>query len=87
MSEERASYTVPSNEDPPKDAAGNIRKPRFSLSDELGDGQHREIVDDVDVVLTTLRPWLEEMAGHGTGCCDIEIVMLSDEEVAALPDL
>jgi len=64
-------------------------KPRFRLSPELTDGEHWTIDSKTDSVVEAVRTWCNEFLRPGSvgEQCTIEIVMMSDADIAALPEL
>lgn len=67
-----------------------MKRLRFKLSPELGDGCSSSIVDEPYLVAEAVKAWAEETREHhaveGEGC-EITTVLMSDEEVAALPEV
>ena len=63
-----------------------MRRIRFKMSPELGDGQNAEICDDPTVVLERIRIWLDEFQLY-PGEFSVETVWMSDAEVEALPEI
>ena len=66
--------------------------PYFKLSPELGDGLNDSIVDSDDfgisLILESVKEWCEEMRHEVNGeSIQIELVMLTDEELKAMPEL
>lgn len=65
---------------------------RFKLCPAFSDGANEAIVDDADAVCDAVRPMIDEIieangAGFVGEVFTIEVVMMTDAEVAALPDL
>lgn len=67
-----------------------MKKLRYKLSPELGDGDHWTVVDTKEQVLDAVAEWCSwnnpEKGMKGDGF-EVELVEISDEEVAALPDI
>lgn len=61
---------------------------RFKLSPELADGQHWTVCNTIEEVFTAIKAWHDDgqsqIKGEGF---QIEMVEMTDEKVAALPDL
>lgn len=61
-------------------------KLRYKLSPELSDGCHSTIVDNPQAVLEAVKDWCKEAKYYGEGeSFTVEIVKMTDEEVAKLP--
>lgn len=65
------------------------KKIRFRLCAELSDGITPVIVDNIETVIQSIRYWCEEMllVDGGDEGISIETVLMTDEEVEALPDI
>jgi hypothetical protein len=61
-------------------------KPRLKLSAELSDGSSWSVTD-ADGAIAAFREWVNDFADHPGESCSVEIVMMTDEEVEALPPL
>lgn len=59
----------------------------FKLPAELVDGQHWTPVDNIDIVLSSVRTWCEEFQKYPGESFTIETVEMTEEEVNALPDI
>ena len=63
-------------------------KARFKLSPELSDGSSCAVVDNINDVLQSIQDWHDNDPEHLDGDnFKVEIVMMTDEEVEALPEL
>jgi hypothetical protein len=60
---------------------------RFKLSPELADGQHWTVCDTLDQLLDTIRAWHEGGGAEAGESFTIDVVEMSDAEVAALPEI
>lgn len=67
-----------------------MKKLRYKLSPELGDGDHWIVVDTKEQVLDVVVEWClwnnPEKGMKGDGF-EVELIEMSDEEVAALPEI
>lgn len=70
-----------------------MRKPRFRLDPDLGDGYGYSIVDTPQQVAEAVRVWAtERMKDHDTGfnvdedTIEVTITLMTDEEVSKLPE-
>jgi hypothetical protein len=62
---------------------------RFKLNPELGDGEHYTIMDNWQDVVDIVANWLIDGkdAGYAENPASIEIVNMTDAEVAALEEV
>jgi len=60
---------------------------RYKLSAELGDGFHWTVVDTPKQVADAVLEWCQEFAGFEGEGFSVATVEMSDEEVAALPEV
>ena len=61
-------------------------KPRLKLDPDLGDGFHWTIHDTPDaVLLESIRTWMENAVPGDS--FTVELIVMTDEEVNALPDV
>jgi len=72
--------------------SSHIKTPRYKLSPSLCDGEHWTVADTPSQVLEAVKAWAEdvEYSGgpdeHDDGFA-VEVVMMSDAEMKALPDI
>jgi hypothetical protein len=59
---------------------------RFKLSPELADGDHWTVCDTLDQLFEAIKSWHENEPMEGDDFC-VEIVDMTDEEIAALPEI
>jgi len=60
---------------------------RFKCSPELADGDHWTVMDTPEQLAEIVLEWAKCNNGNIGELFDVETVEMSDEEVAALPDL
>ncbi len=60
---------------------------RFKISPALVDGDHWSIIDDRKVLIDIIDEWCKNPEGREGECFRVRIVNMSDEKVAALPEL
>ena len=63
------------------------KKPRLKLCPELVDGDHWTPVDTLDQALEAIKEWYEAQGQEEGEEFSVEVVMMSDIEVAELPDI
>jgi hypothetical protein len=59
---------------------------RFKVSPELVDGDHWSVFDTIEEVIELIREWKANEPAEGENF-SVEVVEMSDEEVAALPEI
>lgn len=59
---------------------------RFKVSPELVDGDHWTVFDRIDQVIEAITEWAKNEPMEGDDF-QVEVVEMSDEEVAALPEI
>ena len=62
-------------------------KPRFKLSPELVDGDSWTPVDTISQVVEAVQSWCDESGQDSGESFTVEVVMMSDQEIDALPEL
>ena len=69
--------------------SGEIKrpKPRLRLSPELADGDHWTPVDTFKEMMEAVKVWHEEVGQDEGKHFSVEVVMMSDLEVAELPEI
>ena len=72
-----------------RNAEAREKKRRFKLCPELVDGDHWTVVDTPDEVADALKLWAENVGSNYSegDRIVIEVVMMTDAEVDALPDI
>ena len=64
-----------------------IKRPRYRISPELVDGDHWSIVDHKDTLLDIISCWCKDSGEEPGEGFSVRVVMLSDAEIAALPEV
>jgi hypothetical protein len=59
---------------------------RYKVSPELADGDHWTVFDTIDQVIESIREWSKNEPFPTDGF-QVEVVEMSDEDVAALPEI
>jgi len=65
----------------------NKPKPRFKLSPELVDGDSWAPVDTTARVLEAVKSWCDEFGPDNGESFTVEVIMMTDQEIDALPEL
>jgi len=60
---------------------------RYKLSPELADGDHCTVVDDKADLLRAVAAWCDEVGSDEGESFSVTTVLMSDEDVAALPEV
>jgi len=63
-----------------------VKKPRLKLSPELVDGDHWTPVDTVEEMIEAIRQWYGDLGQDVGEGFQVEVVAMSDDEIAVLPD-
>ena len=64
-----------------------MKKAYYELSAELGDGMNWSICDSTKILLQTIEAWCKEFKEEDGEEFSVEVIMLTDEELQALPEL